>query len=92
MSLPQGSIAQSLSYLQSTNYNLINPGRHRFQVSSSNPYVRPIDINIDLKPGRIYTLYITGSMDSNSPGYKTGNIPQIILAVDGNTLYNKCLV
>lgn len=92
MSLPQGSISQSLSYLQSTNYNLINSGRHRFQVSSSNPNVRPIDINIDLKPGRIYTLYITGSMDPNSPGYKTGNIPQIILAVDGNTLYNKCLV
>lgn len=92
MSLPQGSISQTLSYNQGTNYDLINSGTHRFQLKSSNKNIRPIDIRIELKSGRIYTLYITGSMDPNSPLYSAGNIPQIILAVDGNTLYGKCIV
>ena len=91
MSLPDGSINNSLSYLKGTGYNLINPGSHRFQLTSDNPNLQPIDINIDLNPGRIYTLYVVGSMNPNSPGYKTGNIPQIILSVDGNTLYKKCV-
>lgn len=91
MSSPNGSINDSLSYLQGTAYTLINPGSHRFQLASNNPNLQPIDINIDLNPGRIYTLYVTGSMDFNSPGYKTGNIPQIILSVDGTTLYNPCI-
>lgn len=92
MSFPQGSMSQTLSYNQSTNYNLINPGTHRFQVKSNNTNVKPIDIRIELKSGRIYTLYITGSMDTNSPLYLAGNIPQIILSVDGNTLYSKCII
>ena len=92
MSLPNGSITETLSYNQSTNYRLINPGRRSLRIGSSNPNLRPIDMNVELKPGRIYTLYITGSMDPNDTGYLTGNIPQIILAVDGNTLYGKCII
>lgn len=91
MSLPNGSINDSLAYSEGTQYNLINPGSHRFQLTSENPNIQPIDINIDLNPGRIYTLYVVGSIDVNSPGYKTGNVPQIILSVDGNTLNKACV-
>ena len=90
ISLPGGSISRSLSTGQGTEYIEINPGEHIFQVNSANQNIPPISVNLNLKPGRIYTLYTTGSMDPTSPGYTQGNIPQIILTVDGNTFLKKC--
>lgn len=91
MSLNGGSISRALSSGQGTDYTLINPGHHRFEVRSSNPAIRPISMQVDLKSGRIYTLYITGSVDPASKFYAQGNIPQVILAVDGNTFLDKCV-
>jgi len=91
MSVPSGSISRSLSTGEGTDYTNINPGQHSFQVRSSNENIQPINITIYLKPGRIYTLYITGSVDPNSPSYSQGNIPQVILSVDGNTVLPKCI-
>ena len=91
MTMANGSISKSLGFAEGTEYTEINPGDHRFEVRSSNPNIRPITMNITLKPGRIYTVYITGSVDPHSPKYAQGNIPQIILAVDGNTTLTKCL-
>jgi Domain of unknown function (DUF4397) len=91
MSLSNGSISRSLASSEGTDYTLINPGSHRFEVRSSNPAIRPITMEIDLNPGRIYTLYVTGSVDPASKFYAQGNIPQVILAVDGNTFLYKCV-
>jgi hypothetical protein len=91
MALPTGSISRSLNFGEGTEYNEINPGQHKFEVRSNNPNIKPISITLNLKPGKIYTLYITGSIDPNSQSYAQGNIPQIILAVDGNTILGKCL-
>jgi hypothetical protein len=90
MSLPSGAVSRSLSPGHGTDYNKINPGEHRFEIRLSNLSTKPINIRINLKPGKIYTLYITGSVDPNSPFYAQGNIPQIILAADGNTILSKC--
>jgi len=90
MSLPGTSLSRSLSSSEGTEYIEINPGEHTFELRSANLNIRPINIKIYLNPGRIYTLYITGSVDPASPGYSQGNIPQVILAVDGNTSLKKC--
>jgi hypothetical protein len=91
MDLPSGSISKSLASGQGTGYNVITPGTHRFEVRSSNLNIRPISMTLTLKPGRIYTLYVTGSINPDSPGYSQSNIPQVVLAVDGNTFLNKCI-
>jgi len=88
----KSSISRSLSFGERTNYNLISPGEYRFELRSSISNIKPLNINIDLKSGRIYTLYITGSIDPSSSAYSMGNIPQIILSVDGNTLLKKCII
>jgi hypothetical protein len=90
-SLPNGSLSRTLPFGEGTDYNEVNPGEHRFQVRSTNQTIPPINITLNLKPGRIYTLYITGSVDPASLGYGQGNIPQIILTVDGNTELKKCI-
>lgn len=81
-----GELSSTLSPGTGTEYFDINPGRHKLEVETTTQK----SININLKPGRIYTIYIVGSMSIKSPGYSTGNIPQIILAVDGNTILDKC--
>jgi hypothetical protein len=91
MSLPGSSISRGLASAEGTEYIEVNPGEHRFQVRSTNQTIPPINITLNLKPGRIYTLYITGSVDPASLGYTQGNIPQIILTVDGNTELKKCI-
>jgi hypothetical protein len=81
-----GAITSSLAPGNGTDYIDINPGRHRLDVQSTNQKT----ININFNPGRIYTIYIVGSINAESPSYATGNIPQVILAVDGNTIFDKC--
>ena len=81
-----GAITGSLAPGNGTDYIDINPGRHRLEVQSTNQKT----ININFNPGRIYTIYIVGSINAESPSYATGNIPQVILAVDGNTIFDKC--
>jgi len=91
ISLLSGLLSRPLGPSEGTEYIEINPGEHIFQVRSSNPNIPPINMRIRLNPGRIYTLYLTGSVDPSSPGYAQGNIPQVILAVDGNTSLKKCI-
>jgi len=91
LTLPKSSISLFLEPGSGTAYTKIIPGNHRLKVSSTNPYVRPINIEIDFKPSRLYTIYVTGSIDPSSPGYALGNIPQVILSVDGNTMISKCI-
>jgi Domain of unknown function (DUF4397) len=91
MGLPSGSISRSLPSGEGTDYTLINPGNHRFEVRSTNPAIKPISMQVVLNPGRIYTLYLTGSINPDSSFYAQGNIPQVILSVDGNTFLNKCV-
>jgi hypothetical protein len=90
MSMPNGSISSSLNSGNGTGYYKVNHGKHVFEVRSSSQNVKPIITGIDLKPGIIYTLYITGSIDPSSPSYAQLNIPQIVLVVDGNTFLSKC--
>jgi Domain of unknown function (DUF4397) len=69
-----------------TEYFEINPGKYRLEVKTTNQK----SMTIDLNPGRIYTIYIVGSINAKSPNYATHNIPQVILATDGNTVFSKC--
>jgi len=84
---PNNSSSTALVSGKGTSYFAINPGDYRLEVRSTNP----ISINIQFNPGRIYTVYIIGSMDPSSPGYAQANIPQVILVVDGNTIFDKCM-
>jgi hypothetical protein len=82
-----GSTSRSLASGIGTEYIQVNPGEYRLQIRSTNP----INMTLNLKPGRIYTIYIIGSVSPDSPSYSHLNIPQVILSVDGNTLFNKCI-
>lgn len=82
-----GSTSRSLASGIGTEYIQVNPGEYRLQIRSTNP----INMTLNLKPGRIYTIYIIGSVSPDSSGYAQLNIPQVILSVDGNTLFNKCI-
>jgi hypothetical protein len=84
--LTLGKVSRSLSPGTGTEYIEISPGRYELLVQTTSKK----SININLNPGRIYTIYILGSMNVKSPGYSIGNIPQVILAVDGNTILSKC--
>jgi hypothetical protein len=73
-----------------TNYTLISPGNYNLEFRSDNQTVSA-KTRITLKPGRIYTVYFIGSADPNSPNYAQINIPQVVLVVDGNTFFHKCI-
>ena len=81
-----GTLSRNLLPGTGTEYIGINPGRYKLNVKTTSQK----SMNINLNPGRIYTIYILGSINAKSPSYKTGNIPQVILAVDGNTVFDKC--
>jgi hypothetical protein len=87
--LTPGSISNDLTSGGSTEYTRINPGDYNLQIRLMNQNSAPINMKISLKPGRIYTLYFVGSVSPDSPEY-AHNIPQVVLSVDGNTLFNKC--
>jgi len=89
--LTPGSISQDLGSGIGTNYTRINPGDYHLQIRSLNQATPQVNINISFKPGRIYTVYIVGSVSPDSKNYAHLNIPQVVLAVDGNTLFNKCI-
>jgi Domain of unknown function (DUF4397) len=83
-----GFTSRDLASGEGTEYYEISPGEYNFQISTSNQ--RPRSIKIRFNPGRIYTLYITSSVNPDSQDYALANISQIVLVVDGNTLYDKC--
>lgn len=72
-----------------TSYLDIVPGVASLQVQLPNGNTQTTNLN--LSPGRIYTIYIAESLDPTSPFYKQGNILQFIQVVDGNTLLVKCI-
>jgi hypothetical protein len=78
-----------LLYRSGTNYVKTSPGEAVLQVQLPNGKTQTI--NLDLNPGRIYTIYVAESLDPTSPSYKLGNILQFILVVDGNTAIIKCI-
>jgi len=84
---PIGSTSLFLDFGNGSNYTEINPGEYKLQVRSTNT----VNMSLTLKPGRIYTVYILGSISADSPNYIQANIPQVILSVDGNTLFDKCI-
>jgi hypothetical protein len=84
---PIGSTSISLASGTGNEYTQINPGEYKLQIRST----ATINITLNLKPGRIYTLYIIGSVSPDSPSYAQANIPQVVVTVDGNTLFDKCI-
>ena len=84
--------SRSLTSGEGTEYYNVSPGNYNIQISwpSELPGYRPKSVNITLNPGRIYTLYFINSINPDSPSYSVANIPQVVLVVDGNTLYEKC--
>jgi Domain of unknown function (DUF4397) len=86
-----GSITTDLVSGDGTKYTQINPGNYDLQVRMLNQNTTSKKIKISFSPGKIYTVYIIGSVTSNSPNYSQLNIPQIVLSVDGNTLFNQCI-
>jgi hypothetical protein len=88
--LTPGSISTDLTSGSSTHYTRINPGDYNLQIRLLNQNAHPLNIKISFKPGRIYTIYFVGSISPDSPDYVQLNIPQVVLSVDGNTLFNKC--
>lgn len=89
-SLTPGTISSDLTSGTSTKYTRINPGDYNLQIRLLKQNSAPINIKIRFNPGRIYTVYIVASVNPDSPGYAHLNIPQVMLAADGNTLFNKC--
>jgi hypothetical protein len=83
----KGSASTSLASGTGSNYSEISPGEYRLQVRSTNS----VNATLTLKPGRIYTIYILSSVNPDSPDYSQTNIPQVIVSVDGNTLFDKCI-
>ena len=87
---PSGILSADLVHDSGTNYIKMNPGDYNLQIRFPSQ-TRPINMNLNLKPGRIYTLYIISGVSPDSANYDKLNIPQVILVVDGNTLFNKCV-
>lgn len=85
------SITTDLASGDGTKYTQINPGDYNLQCSLLNINTNSKKIKISFNPGKIYTVYIVGSVDPNSPNYSQLNIPQVVLVVDGNTLFNQCI-
>jgi hypothetical protein len=74
-----------------TKYTKVNPGDYNLQISLPDQNTTSKFIKISFNPGKIYTIYIVGSIDPNSPHYAQFNIPQVVLVVDGNTLLHQCI-
>jgi hypothetical protein len=73
-----------------TNYILINPGNYNLEIRSANQ-AKSTKTRIPINSGRIYTVYFIASTDPSSPNYSNINIPQVVLVVDGNTFFHKCI-
>lgn len=84
------SISRTLDSGKGTEYTKISPGEYRLEFGSPNQNIPSKNINITFNPGRIYTLYFVGSVSPDSKNYAQLNIPQLVLTVDGNTLFSKC--
>jgi hypothetical protein len=84
---PKSSTSTTLASGNGSSYNEISPGVYKLEVRSTNP----VNTTLTLKPGRIYTIYILSSVSPDSKDYAQTNIPQVILVVDGNTLFDKCI-
>jgi hypothetical protein len=78
-----------LLYRSGTNYLEIPPGVGKLQIQLPNGNTQ--SLNINLNPGRIYTIYVAESLDPTSPSYELANILQFIQVVDGNTVLTKCI-
>lgn len=78
-----------LLYRSGTNYFKAHPGEGVLEVQLPNG--KSQTVNLELNPGRIYTIYVAESVDPTSPAYKLGNILQFIHVVDGNTALIKCI-
>lgn len=78
----------ALSSGNGTKYTEITPGRYSLKINFANQI--PKTININFKPGRIYTVYIIDNISPDNPNYTQLNIPQVMLVVDGNTMFAKC--
>ena len=89
LSSPSGSSTIALDSGSGSNYTQIDPGSYSLALTI--PGQRPKTINIIFNPGRIYTVYIINSISPDTPGYDQANIPQVILVVDGNTIFTKCV-
>jgi hypothetical protein len=89
LSSSSGSSTIVLDSGSGSNYTQINPGSHSLELTIPNQ--RPKTINMNFKPGRIYTVYIINNTSPDTQGYDQINIPQVILVVDGNTLFTKCI-
>jgi len=81
-------IALTLSSGNGTKYTEITPGRYSLKINFANQNTKTININ--LKPGRIYTVYIIDNISPDTPNYIQLSIPQVMLVVDGNTMFAKC--
>lgn len=84
-----GASTKALASGQGTDYSLINPGSYNIQINSSNK--QPKNLTVKFNPGRLYTVYIIGSVNPDSPNYPQYNISQVLLVVDGNSLFHKCI-
>jgi hypothetical protein len=84
-----GSLNTTLASGTGTEYMQINPGAYPLEITVPNQ--RPKIINMNFNVGRIYTIYIIGNISPDSPNYSQLNIPQVILVVDGNTMFSKCM-
>jgi len=90
LNIDTGLLSADLPSGGSTTYTLISPGEYNLQIRTIEQDKHPVNMKINFKPGRIYTLYIIPSVDPYSNNYHNVNIPQIVLTVDGNTLFAKC--
>jgi Domain of unknown function (DUF4397) len=86
-----GSSSRALSSGSGSAYSQVNPGSYRLEVRSYNKAMPVKTVTLPLNPGRIYTVYFIPSVDPSSPIYAQANIPQVVLVVDGNTFFNKCI-
>jgi len=91
IALPTGLVSTALSSGSGTSYTRIVPGSYRLHVHSHNPITPTKSVIIPFNPGRIYTIYIVPSIDPSSSIYNQANIPQVIMVIDGNTCFNKCI-
>jgi hypothetical protein len=83
-----GLTSRALASGRGTNYIGVNPGNYSLEIRTPS---LSISLTINFNQGRIYTVYIIPSVSPDSPNYSVANIPQVILVVDGNTLFHKCI-
>jgi len=85
------SLSANLSPGEGTDYMSAISGNYNLEIRTPNQPIIPKAITITLNPGRIYTIYIIGSVSPDDPDYDFANIPQVVLVVDGNTIFNQCI-